>query len=352
MTRRRRLLVLGGLCAVALAAVLASLYRPPLDRAEIRRLYAVDGSRFAEICPAVDPENGEAPEPFPCTEVHYRDEGPRNEETDSAPTVVLLHGTASSLHTWEGWADDLSRDHRVVRFDLQGYGLTGPNADRVYTVARQVAVGEALLRHLGVGKAVVGGNSLGGQVAWRWAVAQPERAHGLILVDAAGAPREEASGDDESGGTVLDLATIPGLRHLLTRLTPRFLVKSGLEDVYGDPSRLDPAVVDRHYEMLLAEGNRKALVDAMTTRRATQRSSRLTPKQAAHALRRLDVPTLVLWGAEDDWIPPSHGERFHELLPRSELVVYEGLGHVPQEEAPQRTVEDARAFLDSLAGAS
>lgn len=351
MSRRKRLLVLVGLAAVTLMAVLASLYRPPIDRGEIRRLYAVDGSRFAEVCPDASPGNGEEPKPFPCTEVHYRDEGPGDEATGSALTLVLLHGTASSLHTWNRWADDLRRKHRVVRFDLQGYGLTGPNADRVYTVDRQVAVGEALLRHLGVGKAVLGGNSLGGQVAWRWAVAHPERARGLILVDAAGAPREEASGDDAGGGTVLDLATIPGLRHLLTRLTPRFLVESGLEDVYGDPSRLEPAVVDRHYRMLLAEGNRKALVDAMTSRRAPQSSARLEPKQAAHALRRLHVPALVLWGAEDDWIPPSHGERFHELLPSSELVVYDDLGHVPQEEAPERTVEDVRVFLASLAAA-
>jgi triacylglycerol esterase/lipase EstA (alpha/beta hydrolase family) len=90
--------------------------------------------------------------------VHLRDEGPR----DDAMPIVLLHGTSSSLHTWDGWARALKEQRRVIRFDLPGFGLTGPSADNVYTIERYTRFVAAVLDHLGVQRCVLAGNSFGG----------------------------------------------------------------------------------------------------------------------------------------------------------------------------------------------
>ncbi|WP_415840401.1 alpha/beta fold hydrolase, partial [Roseateles saccharophilus] len=99
--------------------------------------------------------------------VHYRDQGPAS---DPVP-LVLIHGTGASLHTWEGWATALSQTHRVISFDLPGFGLSGPNADGDYRDARYVTFVRRLLARLGVGRASVAGNSLGGEIAWQLALA-------------------------------------------------------------------------------------------------------------------------------------------------------------------------------------
>ena len=117
-------------------------------------------------------------------QVHLRDEGPRD---DSVP-IVLLHGTSSSLHTWDGWADSLKLTRRVIRFDLPGFGLTGPSASGDYSMEANVAFVTRVLAALGTKRVVLGGNSLGGWIAWRVAVAQPILVQRLMLVDAAGYP--------------------------------------------------------------------------------------------------------------------------------------------------------------------
>ena len=114
--------------------------------------------------------------------VHLRDEGPRE---DTVP-IVLIHGTASSLQTWEGWVAALKEQRRVITFDLPGFGLTGPNARDDYRIESFVLFVLDVLDMLGVQLCVLGGNSLGGDIAWHIAVAAPERVERLILVDAAG----------------------------------------------------------------------------------------------------------------------------------------------------------------------
>src|SRR6202142_501777 len=116
--------------------------------------------------------------------VHLRDEGPRG---DPVP-IVLLHGTSSSLHTWEGWAQDLKAKRRVTRFDLPGIGLTGPAPDADYRIERYVRFVAAMLDELGVPRCAIAGNSFGGQVAWETALAYPQPVERLTLVDPAGYP--------------------------------------------------------------------------------------------------------------------------------------------------------------------
>ena len=263
--------------------------------------------------------------------VHLRDEGPRG---DAAP-IVLLHGTSASLHTWEGWARELKTRRRVISFDLPGFGLTGPFAGqytpddyRGDTYARFVL---DVLDVLKVPRVVLGGNSLGGEIAWRVATLAPDRVQRLILVDAAG-----PDFTPESVPVGFIAARLPVVGWLSQFVLPRELVAQGVANVYGNPARVTSAVVDRYFELTLRDGNRRAL------------GLRLRQMEMGQGIERLDTirqPTLVLWGGRDRLIPPATAQVFTRRIAGSRLVVFDDLGHVPQEEDPLRTVEAVKAFL-------
>jgi pimeloyl-ACP methyl ester carboxylesterase len=265
--------------------------------------------------------------------VHVRDVGPRD---DAAP-IVLIHGTGASLHTWEGWVQALQSGRRVITFDLPGFGLTGPFAGRYTpddyrgdTYARFVL---DLMDALKVPRAVLGGNSLGGEVAWRVAAMAPQRVERLVLVDASG-----PAFVPESVPVGFLIARTPVLNQLTEQLLPRALVAASLANVYGDPGRLTPELVDRYFELTLREGNRRAL---------GLRLRQIVQGEHAERIAAIRQPTLILWGGRDRLIPPSVGREFQAKIPGSRLVVFDELGHVPHEEDPVRTVESVRTFLDS-----
>jgi pimeloyl-ACP methyl ester carboxylesterase len=270
--------------------------------------------------------------------VHLRDEGPRHDGAGSPPPIVLIHGTGASLHTWEGWARALRSERRVISLDLPGFGLTGPFtgewAGQGYhgdTYARFVL---ELLDALRVQRAVIAGNSLGGEVAWRVAAQAPARVAGLVLVDAAGpafVPERLPLG--------FVIARTPVLNKLTEWTLPRGVVESSLREVYGDPSRVSPALVDRYFELTLREGNRRAFVERLTA---------MVPGEHAERIAALRLPTLILWGGQDRLIPPAVGAEFQRLIPGSRLEVFPELGHVPQEEDPARSLAPVKPFLAAL----
>jgi pimeloyl-ACP methyl ester carboxylesterase len=260
-------------------------------------------------------------------QVHLRDEGPR----DDPEPILLLHGTSASLHTWDGWADELARNRRVIRVDLPGFGLTGPDPASRYEIEAYVRFVILLMDERQLQRVVLAGNSLGGHIAWKTARDHPERVSRLILVDAAGYAFEP-----ESIPIGFRLARNPLFAPLLTRILPRGTVEASLRDVYGDPARVDDALVDRYFELTLRAGNRLAVAERFRQMKSGEHEDQVGDVRQ---------PTLVLWGAKDRLIPVKFGERFARELPDARLVVFDGLGHVPHEEAPAATVEAARGFL-------
>lgn len=258
--------------------------------------------------------------------VHVRDEGPR----DDPMPIVLLHGTSASLHTWEGWARTLRGGHRVIRLDLPGFGLTGPEPQGHYDGESYVAFMRAMLDQLGVQKCVLGGNSFGGYVAWNTALADA-RVQKLVLVDAGGYPNPGAHMP-----LGFKLAKTPVINRLVAYSLPRSIVEKSLRNVYGDPSKITPALVDLYYDLAVREGNRTALVKRF------EQTSYATSEQIA----KVKVPTLILWGGRDRLIAPEFAERFHHDIQGSELMVFDALGHVPHEEDPQATVAPVVKFVE------
>jgi pimeloyl-ACP methyl ester carboxylesterase len=268
--------------------------------------------------------------------VHLRDVGPRGDATP----LVLLHGTAASLHTWEGWVSALHTQRRVITFDLPGFGLTGPFSGRYASwtyggneLARFVI---ELLDSLQVQQFAIGGNSLGGEVAWRVASLAPDRVQRLVLVDASGYELQP-----ETVPIGFRLATLPVANRLFEWLLPRGVVEASVREVYGDPTKADAALVDRYFETMLREGNRRALVQRFEAMAMDQQS---VDTQVAR-IRALKLPTLILWGGRDRLIPLVQGQRFQRDIAGSRLVVFDTLGHVPQEEDAAATVTALQAFF-------
>lgn len=261
-------------------------------------------------------------------QVHIRDEGPRDDPTP----IVLIHGTSASLHTWDGWVAALSPHRRVVRMDLPGFGLTGPAADGDYSMARYTGFMRELLDLLKLDAVVMAGNSLGGGIAWQTALAHPTRVRQLILVDATGYPLQP-----QSMPIGFRLAQMAWLAPVTQKILPRSMIAASVRNVYGQPDKVTPALVDRYYELTLREGNRASL-----TKRFQYRSS---DAALAGQISQLRMPTLILWGSEDRLIPPDHGQAFHQDIAGSQLQVFEGLGHVPHEEDPEATVQGVVNFL-------
>jgi pimeloyl-ACP methyl ester carboxylesterase len=267
-------------------------------------------------------------------QVHVRDEGPR----DDAEPIVLLHGTAASLHTWEGWVEQLKGEHRVITLDLPGFGLTGPSVDRVYTLPRYSQFMAAFLDAMKLQRVTLVGNSLGGAIAWKTAVDFPERVARLVLIDSAGYPSQATSVP-----IGFKLAANPDLAWLTSRVLPRATIESSVKNVYANPDRVTPELVDRYYEMALREGNRQALRDRFAQNKGGE---------LAREIKRVSQPTLILWGAEDHLIPTSVAQQFVDDISGAQIVTFEALGHVPQEEDPVRSIGPFKLFLNTSLNAN
>jgi len=304
--------VLGALVLLVIAGIVA-VWAPDRSAEDLAARWATPPSQFVLV-------DG--------MQVHLRDEGPR----DDPNPIVLLHGTSSSLHTWDGWAHVLRAKHRVIRVDLPGFGLTGPTQDGNYQMPFYSHFVASFMDTLQVQRAVLVGNSLGGYVAWKTAVDYPDRVSKLILIDAAGYATTAASVP-----IGFQLAQIPMLSGLMANILPRRVIESSLRNVYGDPSKITTELIDRYYELTLRAGNRKSLTARFSQNKAGEFEAQIA---------RIQQPTLVIWGGLDRLIPPENAEKFHRDIANSQVVVFDKLGHVGHEEEPEATVAAAQAFLD------
>lgn len=308
---------MSGKLIAALAIVLIVLavaaavwvWTPDRDRTMLEAKYARGPSDFVQVSGV---------------RLHVRDTGPKN-----APAVVMLHGFASSLHTWEPWAQTLSSDYRVIRFDLPGAGLSGSDPANDYTDARSLHILTGLLDKLDISSASITGNSIGGRIAWKFAADQPARVDKLILI----AP----DGFESTGFEYGKKPDVPSMLKLMRYALPASVLRMSLAPAYANPKALTHEVVTRYHDLLLAPGVREALMTRM---------EQTILENPVPNLRRIEAPTLLLWGEHDAMIPIANAQDYVRALKQSALIALPGLGHVPHEEDPARSLEPVVAFLN------
>ncbi|MGY6552667.1 MAG: alpha/beta fold hydrolase [Erythrobacter sp.] len=327
---------------LALIIVVIALFlifrTPDTDAAEMRAKYGGEPSQFVDIGGGVI--------------IHLRDEGPLNQNPD-APAIILLHGSNADLHTWEPWVQGLKNDYRVIRFDQVGHGLTGPDPDDNYTRANYVEHIRRVADALGVERFILGGNSMGGKHAVAFADVYPERVAGLVLVDASGMPMltPQAMEEDRDhqgkrrGSTTSNIgfaiAGLPGINKIVEQVTPRSLIEQSLRQSVSVESIVTEEMIDRYWELLRFPGNRRATLKRF--------SIPYDPLDRAK-FAAIKAPTLIIWGEEDRLIPVTAARWLDEVMENTTLVIYPGVGHLPQEEAAEQSLADLTAWLAGLEG--
>lgn len=280
---------------------------------ELKKDYADRNSKFIEI-------NG--------VQVHYKDQG-------VGFPIVLLHGTAASLHTWNDWTNDLLQKYRVIRLDLPAFGLTGPHKTDNYSIAAYTSFLHQFMTKIEVPKFYLVGNSLGGNIAWNYAAKYPNEVEKLVLIDASGLSTNKPQ------PFIFKIAKTPVLNAAFLFFTPKFLIQKNLEQVYFNDHKITDTLVTRYHKLALRTGNRKAFIDRANLSFKPKDSSNIA------ILRGIKTPTLLIWGENDVWIPKENGKKMAHYLPNSTLVILKNTGHVPMEENPIESFQALYRFLEN-----
>jgi pimeloyl-ACP methyl ester carboxylesterase len=257
--------------------------------------------------------------------IHYQEKG-------MGMPLILLHGFSSSTYSWKDVFEPLAKSYRVIAVDLKGFGFSGkPDGD--YSRRAQAILVAHLLDHLKIEKVWLAGNSMGGEVSLNFALQNPQRVAGLILIDSTGV---SVSG---TNSLAPGYARIPFVGPVLIALalTSDKLVRQGLEKSFYDDAKITDDRVASYYRPLTTRGGQLAAIRART------QAGQFPIEQD---LNKINSPTLIIWGAEDALIPLEAGRKMNSLIKGSKLVIIERCGHVPQEELPERVFDETTKFIE------
>jgi len=293
--------------------------RPDIAWDKLRLAYSLPESQFIDIGGGIT--------------VHVRDTGPKN-----APALVLLHGFGASVHTWIGWTRLLDIQRRVVSLDLKGFGLTSAPIGSGMTEPDQVDLVAKTLDKLGIQRFALLGHSLGGAIAWRFALAHPTRLTALVLSGAMGRP---PAAYQKNLDRYKKLADNPIIKASVPWLMSRFFIARGMVNGFANPSLATPERIARAEMLSRGEGQRRHLLTMLSSLKS----------DTAHLdLTLLAVPTLIMHGTDDKLVPVAAGQALAEAIPGAQLRLYPGIGHVLQEELVEEGATDLADFLTQAGG--
>ncbi len=287
------------------------MFKKPIPIDELKAKYTDDYSNFISI-------NG--------LKVHYKKKG-------QGTPILLIHGTSSSLQTWEAWEDQLSQQYTCYSIDMPGGGLTTPPADDNYAIATYREFIDSFVIKLQIDSFYLAGNSLGGHIAWDYAANSNlnDRVKKLILLDPSG-----FFDPTRPKPLIFQLAQSDLLFNLIEHLNTKAFVIKSLKEVYYNDDLITEKTISQYADLNLRKGNRKAFFLKV-------RQIETGDKQD---LKKIACPTLILWGENDLWIPLKLADIFTANVPNNQLIVYPECGHIPMEELPEESVQDAIHFLE------
>jgi len=278
--------------------------------AQLKERYTFPDSRFISV-------NG--------MEVHVRISG-------KGEPILLLHDAYSSLHTWANWTKKLAQHYQVISVDLPGFGLTGPAPGSQYDALLYTNFLDSLINTLGLKKLTLVGNGLGAKIGWMYAKEPNNKLNKLLLLNAPGFEK------NESNAWFSVITDIPILYTLVRYITPKSYIHSQLEKRFSHNDAVSDSLVQRHFDLLLRSGNRNAVLDRA-------RSNEKWPPAISN-ITQINVPVLIIWGADDQCIVPKNAYLFHQKMPQAVMKIYPDTGHWPQEENPEKTIADVMKFLE------
>lgn len=302
-----KIIALAFIAFILLAALY--LWTPDKSKAELEKIYGSPKNAYVSALGV---------------NLHYQDTGP----SKNAIPILFLHGFGASLQTWDTWAQALSDEYRVISVDLPGFGLTGEDPSGIYTDQRSVEVLEAFLKELNIPKVVLVGNSMGGKFAWQFAARYPNQVTKLVLIS----PDGYASPGIEYGKKI----EVPAIADLYRYFFSRMFLVMNLKPAYANPNTLNDALVNRYYDLMLAPGVRGAILGRM---------QQTVLQDPVPSLSSIQVPTLLIWGEKDAFIPIRNSNDYLKVMPNAKRVSLPNIGHLPQEEQPSIGLAALKDFL-------
>jgi pimeloyl-ACP methyl ester carboxylesterase len=256
------------------------------------------------------------------------------------PVIVLIHGMAGSSRTWRDVMPLLARDYTVIAPDLLGHGESAKPLGDYSLGAYASGLRDLIVGALGVERATLVGQSLGGGVVMQLAYQHPELCERMVLVGSGGLGREVS--------WMLRALTLPAAEYVMPVLFPRFVRKRGNQILgyFHERGVRAPHVAEMWsaYASLTETPNRHAFV---RTLRAVIDPGGQTVSAKDRLYLAAAVPTLIAWGDRDDIIPVEHAYAAHELIEGSRLEIFEGAGHFLHVEEPVRFAQLLRDFVES-----
>jgi pimeloyl-ACP methyl ester carboxylesterase len=256
-------------------------------------------------------------------------------EEGRGPVIILIHGYLASQRQWDGWADALRKDFRVVRFDYPPFGLSGPDPTGQYSSARAYPLIVRLIEELGYDRFHIGGTSSGAILAMRYAADHPEKVDKLLL-------------STVPAYTPGDRRPTPKLFSAVTWFSdtffevwrPQLYWRLFFENIFGQDDRITPEMVSEYSALNNRTG---AISNAVTFVIANARSTVDVSQVAA----RVTVPTFIQWAGNSPVLTPAGLDRVAPMFTSTDVKIkrYPELGHMPMLEDPEQTVADAKAFL-------
>ena len=255
-----------------------------------------------------------------------------------------MHGFNGSLFNFERLVPLLADDFRLISIDLPGFGLTGATVSGDYTTEGFMDVITKLTAELRIEKFSIAGNSMGGGVAWRYALENPQKVENLILLASSGVgtkeDRERFKEREKNQSIAWRLLDSGALKKFLHYYTPKFFATEALKRSVFDQKFANYEHAMQFHDLVLLEGSRNAILSmTMGGRRAMY---------GPEALSEIVAPTLVIHGEEDNIINVKRSFIFEENINNVKLKIYPGIGHLPMYEDPVRTASDIKEFFRDL----
>jgi pimeloyl-ACP methyl ester carboxylesterase len=250
-------------------------------------------------------------------------------ETGAGPTVVLLHGLGASIYAWRDVIGPVAAaGFHVVAFDNRGFGGSDRPASG-YGADDYASLTVDFLDSLHLSDVVLVGHSMGAEIAALATLTAPSKVRGLVLIDAAGLGTHVP--------LLTRLARAPFVGRLVAGLRGRGGVEKALRSTFGVPQRMTQAEVDQYYAPVASADFGRTLAGVARHFDFSALKGRLDS---------ISVPTLVIWGSRDIWIPPGVGEQMAASLPRAAFVLVPGAGHDLPDEDPAALLRPVIAFLE------
>jgi pimeloyl-ACP methyl ester carboxylesterase len=257
--------------------------------------------------------------------VHYRDQG-------DGPILLLIHNELGSLHSWDGWVEEIGDKYRIVRMDLPGFGLTGPGNISDYGRSATVNFLSRFIDELGLERINLVGASYGGFTAWNYALDNPDNVERLILLAPIGYTQKLPA--------IVQLFSLPGIETTSEYLVPKPVINQVLNQSFGSKNRLTKEIRNRYHQLLLREGNSVSAARFVKVLKEHSRNEYL-----GVGIKDISVPTFVMWGEQDRWSPVEYLDLWMEDVADAEFMRYPSVGHYPHEEIPRISAQDADSFI-------